>query len=109
MPFDAPGNQKNGAVILIVQQGKVDYIWKPIEDGDPDSTPTIECGDSAGNRDDISDEPGESQILYPGDWITQDRRVQVSYGNVGSDSAIIMKAVFAVPEDGGGGCGGDCR
>ena len=50
---------------------------------------------------------GSPQPLYPGDWITQDQKVLFSYFNAGSDTAIILKAVWAAPD--GGGCGGGCK
>ncbi len=110
MPYEAPGNHKNGAVVWIVQQGKVLYAWEPFPGADPTATPQIVRGDSEGNQDDLNDSddgPGSPQILYPGDWVTQDRQVQVTYRNVGGDTAIVLKAVFAKPS--GGGCPGDCR
>jgi hypothetical protein len=114
-PFTADGNHKNGAVIWMVEQGKVEYAWEMVADAPPDSTPIIERGDSQGNEVNLNGNnpngeihgPGEPQILYPGDWVTQDRQVAVNLRNVGGDTAVILKAVFAVPE--GGGCPGDCR
>jgi hypothetical protein len=107
--YNAPANRKDGAVVWMVQQGKVKYAWQEIVSG---SMPGITRGDLAGNRDDISDEPGKAHTLYPGDWVTQDRMVAVSIRNVGSDSAILLKAVYAKSVEfmaGGGGCGGNCR
>jgi hypothetical protein len=45
--------------------------------------------------------------LYPGDWVSQNRKVAVTLTNVSGESAVILKAVFAKPE--GGGCRGGCK
>jgi hypothetical protein len=105
IPFDAPGNQKDGAVIWTVQQGKVQYAWKMASDTPPGVTPVVETGNSLRNLGKVRE--GDVKTLYPGDWITQDQRITVSYRNIGGEAAVILKAVYAVPE--GGGCPGDCR
>lgn len=105
MPYDAPGNQKDGAVIWIVQHGKVQYAWRMASDAPAGVTPVVEIGNSTRNFGKVRE--GDVKTLYPGDWITQDQRVEVTYRNIGGDSAVILKAVYAMPE--GGGCPGDCR
>jgi hypothetical protein len=100
MPYSSPGNQKD-AIVMIVQQGAVEYLWEAI----PGTTPTVKRGSSAGSQG-LSPE-GTPQPLYPGDWVTQDQEVRFSYRNVGGDSAVILKAVWTDPE--GGGCSGGCR
>lgn len=109
IPFDAPGNQKDGAVVWIVQQGKVEYVWDQAAGVPPGWAPMVTRGDLAGNQVDLDGEAGVVQTLFPGDWVTQDRTVAVQLRNIGSDSAIILKAVYARSLGGGGGCGGDCR
>jgi hypothetical protein len=106
--FDAFSNQKDGAVVWMVQQGKVEFIWRELE-VIPGLPPTITRGDLAGNHVDLSGMPESEQTLYPGDWVTQNRMVAVSFRNVGSDSAIILKAVYAKSWGDLNGCGGDCR
>jgi hypothetical protein len=105
MPYDAVGNQKDGAVIWIIQQGVVVYTWKRADDTPADATPVVEVGDNVSTLGRLLDD--HQRWLYPGDWVSQDQKVEVTYTNMGSDTAIILKAVWAVP--GGGGCGGGCR
>lgn len=103
IPYTSVGNQKDGAIVMIVQQGKVQYRWGPAI---PGSTPIVTIGDSA----DTLGNPaaGSTQTLFPGDWVTQDQQVWFTYRNVGGDSAVILKAVWAVPEI-DQGCGGGCK
>jgi hypothetical protein len=112
VPYAAPGNQKTGAVVWIVQQGKVEFAWRLVNGANPGGMPIIKRGNSATVGDatpitGITADPGTAQILYPGDWVTQDRQVAVAYRNSGGDTAIILKAVYALPS--AGGCPGDCR
>ena len=101
MPYVSQGNQKDGAIVMIVQQGFILYQWEPISG----TTPNVKHGDSSGGAATVT--AGAPQPLYPGDWITQDQKVLFSYLNAGSDTAIILKAVWAAPD--GGGCGGGCK
>lgn len=109
IPSDAPGNQKDGAVVWLVQQGKVEYIWDQAAQVPSGWTPSVTRGDLAGNRIDLDGEAGVAQTLFPGDWVTQDRKVAASIRNIGGDSAMIVKAVYAKSLGSGGGCGGDCK
>jgi hypothetical protein len=111
-PFDSLSNQRNGAVVWIVQQGKVLYAWQAAEGAAPGSTPIVERGNLVTQHDDPIGTPipeSEGVILYPGDWVIQDRLIDISLHNMGGDSAILLKAVYAEPTGGGGGCAGDCR
>ena len=105
MPFEAKGNQKDGAVIWIVEQGIVAYTWRMASDPPPNATPIIRFGDTAGTS--VKLAANSPRRLYPGNWVAQDQRIEVSYTNMGGDTAIIWKAVWAVPD--GGGCNGGCR
>lgn len=114
MPYSALGNQKDGAIVLMVQQGSIEYQWEPLASGLQESSfPPVVRGDATG----LASAPpggeagevlaGTPQTLNTGDWITQNQDVKFSYRNVGSDSAVILKAVWAV--DRAGGCGGGCK
>lgn len=104
-PYEAPGNQKNGGVMWMVQQGKVTYAWRRAAGTPAGATPVVEIGNVRRNLGMVQE--GEAITLYPGDWITQNQKVEVTWRNVGGDSAVILKAVFAEHTD--GGCPGDCR
>jgi hypothetical protein len=96
---------------MIVQQGKVEFAWEPaaaLPEPTPAGTPSVQLGDSSAMIGAVLPGSDNKQTLYPGDWITLDRRVQFSYRNVGGDSAIIVKAVWA-RNLGGTGCGGGCK
>ena len=105
VPLEVTGNHREGAVIWIVQQGSVHFAWQPIASPVSDATPEIELGNNDGPIGMI--DPRDPTVLKPGDWISQDRQVEVTYTNVGDEDAIILKAVFAVRE--GGGCRGGCK
>jgi len=105
MPYEARGNQKDGAVIWMVQQGIVAYTWRMASDSPPNATPIVRVGDTVSSPGRLAE--NSPRRLYPGDWVAQDQHIEVSYTNLGSDPAIIWKAVWAVP--GGGGCNGGCR
>lgn len=107
-PFDWPGNYRDGAVVLLVQQGIVQYVWNPVSE---DSAPVVMRGDSAvTDSAQVTPVPaGEWQVLLPGDWITQDRQVEIEFHNIGGDSAVIVRAAYAFPPPMGAGCGGDCK
>jgi hypothetical protein len=105
MPYEAKGNQKDGAVIWIVEQGIVAYTWRMASDSPPDAMPIVEVGDNRTTRGRLAE--NSPRRLYPGEWVAQDQRIEVSYTNMGGDTAIIWKAVWAVPDS--GGCNGGCR
>jgi len=114
MPYSTPGNDKDGQIVLLVQQGVVEFKWTPLGTGIVGSKPPVIRGDSMGHAHAAAAdlEPGEvrqdrTQTLYPGDWITLNQNVNFSYSNVGGESAIIVKAVWAT--DHIGGCGGGCK
>jgi hypothetical protein len=113
MPYSALGNQKRGAIVMIVQQGTVKFQWEPLASGIQGDKPAVVRGDARGRATaPPGGQPGEvpagtPQTLVPGDWITLNQEVKFSYRNVGSDTAIILKAVWT--NSGGGGCGGGCR
>ncbi|MGH2614821.1 MAG: hypothetical protein ACRDJC_06250 [Thermomicrobiales bacterium] len=104
MPSVAKGNQKDGAIVMVVQQGIVEYAWEPAFEG---TSPIVKRGDTDSTVED-SVPPGTPQLLYPGDWITQDQEITFAYRSIGGDPAVILKAVWAVPEE-EVGCAGGCR
>jgi hypothetical protein len=113
MPYSAVGNDKEGAIVMIVQQGIVEYQWEPTEEGILGSAP-VRHGDESGHAPPPYKGAADGEVLervpillYPGDWIRQNQRVQFSYRNVGGDSAVILKAVWTVYDP--GGCGGGCK
>lgn len=105
VPFEATGNRRDGAVIWMVQQGVIAYAWRPVGTLTPDATPIIQVGS---NIPPVGSIPELTQRrLYPGDWVTQDRQVEVTYTNIGGEDAIILKAVYAKLVL--GGCHGGCK
>ncbi len=113
MPYSAAGNRKRGAIVMMVQQGTVRFQWEPLPSGIGGTDPVVVQGDAGGRATpppggQAGEVPqGTPQTLFPGDWITLNQEVNFSYRNVGSDTAIILKAVWT--NSGGGGCGGGCR
>jgi hypothetical protein len=103
VPYESKGNQKDGAMVLIVQQGTIEYRADAYYDG---PTPLVVWGDTHGTEGDVT--LGTIKRLYPGDWVTHDQQVWFTYRNVGADPAVILKAVWAVQQP-GSGCGGGCR
>lgn len=94
MPFEAGGNQKDGAIVMIVEQGIVQFVWEPAF---AETTPVITRGDMATGGTPVP--RTNPQTLYPGDWITLDQQVTFAYRNTSAEPAIILKAVWADPND----------
>jgi hypothetical protein len=94
----------------------VSYVWEPYDwSSNPAATPppgppVVQRGDLAFAEDDTPTPvpEGTPQILYAGDWITQNQRVVISMTNIGGETAIILKGAFVEPPP-GGGCHGDCK
>jgi hypothetical protein len=113
MPYSALGNQKDGAIVMIVQQGVIQFQWEALDSGSVGEAQD-ERGDAegpvaaviGGERGPAVPE-GTPQTLETGDWVTMDQQVQFSYSNPGTGDAVILKAVWAV--DRPGGCGGGCK
>ncbi len=104
IPYSAEGNQKDGAVILVVQQGIIEYTAQPFGEG---STAEVRWG-HADSEDGTVLDFGTTLTLYPGDWVTQNDQVWFTFQSVGGESAVVLKAVWAkLPPD--IGCGGGCR
>jgi hypothetical protein len=101
MPYQAGGNQKDGAIVMIVQQGIVQLVWEPAF---ADTAPTITRGDMDAGGTPVPD--ANPQTLYPGDWVTLDQQVTFAYRNVSAEPAMILKAVWADPNEEKGSHGG---
>ena len=105
VPYTAEGNQKDGAIVLVVQDGVVEYTAEPYFAG---SVAEVTWGHVAGDSNTLSF--GVTQTLYPGDWITQNDQVWFTLRAIGGESAVILKAVWAKPPGTGiEGCGGGCK
>jgi hypothetical protein len=105
VPYAAAGNQKDGAVVLIVQQGVVEFTWQPYSDESP---ATVTWGHGASDTAGLV--PGETQTLNRDDWIAQNDQVWFTLRSVGSEPAVILKAVWTTaPPEGEVRCGGGCK
>jgi hypothetical protein len=106
IPFEALGNQKDGAVVFIVQQGVIEFTAEPF---DADSAAAVTWGPASGGSNVLPF--GTTQTLNPGDWVTQDDRIWFTLRSVGDESAIVQKAVWAKPPSGREmeGCSGGCK
>jgi hypothetical protein len=103
IPFSAEGNKKDGAVILMVEQGTIEFIAEPYEG---DTAVTVSWGTATSSGEELGF--SSSQVLGPGDWVMMDDQVWFSYTNVGDENAIVYKAVWADLGD-DEGCGGSCK
>lgn len=102
IPYDAEGNKKDGAVILMVEQGVIAFR---AEEYDPSSGAEVLWGRPW--SDDGSALPVDMpQTLYPGDWVTMSGQVWFTFESVGDEDAVVYKAVWAVPPDDVGVHGG---
>jgi hypothetical protein len=104
IPYSARGNQKDGAVILIVQQGIIDFTARPYGD---DPKPSVRWG-RVSSEDGIDYAFGARARLYPGDWVTMSDQVWFTFRSVGGESAVVLKAVWANPPI-DAGCSGGCK
>ena len=107
IPYASPANQKFGAVILIVNQGTIEFTAQPntiaptaeAQFGDPDGD-----GEHPGTRVDF----GETIEVTKDQWVSQTAQVWFTYKNIGTEDAIIWKVVWADPIT-MAGCAGDCK
>jgi hypothetical protein len=92
VPYDADGNKKEGAVIMMVAQGAIELTVEPY--GAPPMAEVL-WGHSW-SEDGSALPEGTPQILYPGDWVTMKDQVWFTYESVGDEDAVIIKTVWAV-------------
>ena len=103
IPYTATGNQKDGAIVLIVQDGVVEYTAEPYF---AESAAEVTWGHAAGDSETLAF--GVTQTLYPGDWVTQNDQVWFTLRAIGGESAVVLKAVWAKPPQ-DAGCNGGCK
>ena len=103
IPYMARGNQKDGAIVLIVQEGVVEFTAERFDVG---SAAEVTWGHPDGEGTVLPF--GTTQILNPGDWVTQNDQVWFTFRNTGNESAVILKAVL-VPDIGDVRCSGGCK
>ena len=108
IPYISPANQRNGAVILIVQSGEIEFTAQASTNA---PTAHVYFGDQVGpGAHPATALPfGTTQHVGPNEWVSQDDRVWFTLKNPSTtNDAVIWKVVWAnLPED--EGCGGDCH
>ena len=111
IPYASPANQKNGPVILIVQQGSIEFTAQQFS---PASAAVVAFGDP--NVHEPGEDPatqfafGTTQVVEVDQWVSQNDQVWFTYKNPGPSDAVIWKVVWAdMALDGGEGCGGNCK
>jgi hypothetical protein len=104
IPYTAPGNQKDGAIVLIVQDGVVEFTAQRF---DADSAVKVTWGHTGGGPTELPF--GTEQTLSRGDWVTQNDQVWFTLRAIGYEPAVILKAVWATLPDTPEGCSGGCR
>ncbi len=108
IPFRSGANQKDGAVILIVNQGNIAYVAEPHADS-PGATVKHGVLDELGAGSSTDVAFGAEVQVKPDEWISQDAQVWSTFWNTSkSRDAEIWKVVWAPPVD-IEGCGGDCK
>ncbi|MCD6056781.1 MAG: hypothetical protein K0Q71_886 [Thermomicrobiales bacterium] len=101
VPYAAEGNQKDGAIVLIVRDGVVEFTAEPyFEESEAFAT----WGRTHGDSQDV--EFGTTVTLYPGDWVTMNDQMWFTLRAIGGESAEVLKAVWAKPPIDIGGAGG---
>ena len=109
IPYESGSNQKDGAVILIVHEGEIEFTAQPFYLDEPEAA--VEHG--------VLDEDGEGvgevipfgtpQRVGENEWVSQNTRVWFTFRNTSTtDEAEIWKVVWA-NYTGGDGCGGNCK
>ena len=108
IPYQILGHPKDGAIVLIVQEGVVEFTAEPYVDG---SAAEVRWGNATSELGTLPF--NVTQTLNPGDWVTQNDQVWFTLRAIGDEndpSAVILKAVWATPPPPGGGrCSGGCK
>jgi hypothetical protein len=108
IPYASPANQKNGAIVLVVQSGEIEFTAQASTDA-PTAKVYFGDPDGPGENPGTSFMFGTTKHVGPNQWVSQDDRVWFTYKNPSTvDDAVIWKVVWAdrVPDE---GCGGDCK
>lgn len=104
VPYEAPGNMKDGAIILIVQEGTIIFTAEAYGSG-------TQAKVYWGHDSDVSGHLlgwHTPQTLNSGDWVTIDDQVWFTFSNSGDKNAVVIKAVWALPPI-DVGCAGGCK
>lgn len=108
LPYGSPANQKDGAVVMIIQQGEISYTAQR-DSSAPAAEVLIGHPDGPGNHPGTHVDFGSEQHLdVQGEWVSQNDRVWFTIKNTGTEDAVIWKVVWADPPP-PEGCGGDCK
>lgn len=106
--------QRDGGVILLAQEGTIDYTARYTDDAsalevltgdsdDPDCAPTDPgCGTIAVQSD-------TTVTLHANDWVTQDRGMWYTFRNGGAEDAVVSVASYVIPWAAPDPCHGGCR
>ena len=109
IPYESGSNQKDGAVILIVHDGEIEFTAEPFYLDEPEAA--VEYG-VLDEDDEGVGEPlafGTPQVVGENEWVSQNTRVWFTFRNTSStDEAEIWKVVWANYTD-PDGCGGNCK
>jgi hypothetical protein len=99
IPYESLGNRKNGAIVMIVQAGSIEFTAQAHTDA-----PSAEVRFGGQDDEDFGAVVpfGTSETLNPGQWVSQNGQVWFTYRNPGTVDAVIVKAVWAVPIPGAG-------
>lgn len=106
--------EREGAVILVVQEGIIDYTAHyeeveeeyPVLTGDSDD-PDCVFGSPGCPTDDVDSD--ETISLQANDWVTQDRSMWYTFRNGGAEDATVSVASYVIPWDEDDPCNGNCR
>jgi hypothetical protein len=99
MPFQALGDQKDGAIVMIVQAGSIEFTAQADADA-----PSAEVRFGGPDDEDYGAVVpfGTPVTVNSGQWVSQNGQVWFTYRNPGTVDAVILKAVWAVPIPGAG-------
>jgi hypothetical protein len=106
IPYTAAGHQKDGAIVLFVQEGVVEFRAEPFDAGSAAEVTWGHTGEAPAVLPFTT-----TRTLNPGDWVAQNDQVWFTMRSVGSEPAVVLKAVWAKPIElgPGEGCSGGCK
>lgn len=106
VPYNAVGNKKAGAIVIIVEQGVIELTAQPYGDEPAADVYWGHSWSESGTKLNFGDDVVDVVTLYPGDWVTMSDQVWFTYTSVGDEDAVITKAVWADLGDDIGSSGG---